>query len=108
MSDFSPITQGDTAARFAPTFDNVDGAIDLTNVTITMIMQNMSNPLIARLATGNWIKDDPTNGIAHFEYSSADVASPGLWLLWIALTSLSKPVHTDTMLLEILPAPVVS
>lgn len=107
VDDYSPVVQGDTAALFAPVFSNKDGPFDLTGKTISMVMQNETDPFIAKNATGIWITDDAANGAAHFEWSDADVAVPGTWKLWITLTAGGKPVHSEIKLLEITEAPVV-
>lgn len=111
--DFSPIYAGDTGAPFAPQFTNLAGVpINLIGASITMKMQLVSaiGPIVDTVGTvivcaGTWTIDDATNGKAHYGYTSADVASPGVWNMYITITIGGVPVHADTKQLVILPAP---
>lgn len=111
--DYSPIYQGDQGTPFAPQFLHADGSpVSLSGATITMKMQltDAIGPIVDVVGTvitcaGTWTIDDATNGKAHYQYQSADVASPGVWNLYITITISGVPVHADTKQLVILPAP---
>jgi len=103
--DFSPITQGDTASVFNPTFVHADGsAFNLTGATLSTIMREISTEQVI-VWTGVWTLDpDPTTGKASYAYSSADVAVPGTWEVSTMITKGGKPVHADrkTLVIEAL------
>lgn len=103
--DFSPIYAGDTGAKFAPTFQYGDGTpFNLTGLTLSMKMVNEAN--ISKIGTGTWTIDNASTGQAHYQYSSADVNTPGVWSLYIVATDGSgNPVHGSVKTLEILSAP---
>lgn len=107
--NYSPIFQGDTGALFAPAFkkyvNGVAQPFDLSGKTITMrIVDEDGN---ATDATGSWTTDDAVNGLAHYAYSSADVANSGPKTLYIKITdnTTGKPVHAGTKTLQIMAAP---
>ena len=108
IEDYSPITAGDTGAAFKPQFrykDKSKGPVDLTDTTISMIMQERDDPDNVKATTGDWVVDDEANGIAHFNYGDEDVAEAGVWNLIIVITDniSGRPVHADTKRLRILP-----
>lgn len=104
IDDFSPIYQGDTGAPFNPVFTHLDGSpVSLSGATITMKMENHAGTIIT--CVGTWTITDAINGKASYAYTSTDVATVGVWLLYITITIAGKPVHADTKTLEILPAP---
>lgn len=103
--DFSPVSVGDTAAPFNPTFQYSDGtAVNLAGATITMKLQGISagNSGTTTTCTGIWSITDAPNGKASYAYTSADVATAGLWNMFITITISGKPVHADTKILQIL------
>ncbi len=107
--DYSPIYQGDTGAPFNPVFTHIgDGtAVNLTGATISMKMQGVSAGESGTVitCTGTWTITDATNGKASYAYTSTDVATIGVWLMYITITIAGKPVHADTKTLTILAAP---
>lgn len=107
QDDFSPIYVGDTGAPFNPIFVHGDGSlVDLTGATITMKMVLQNNPASIQVCSGTWTIATPaTSGQASYAYSAADVATTGIWELYITITINSKPIHADYKLLEILYAP---
>ena len=109
--DFSPIYTGDTQVPFAPVFvHKVDNSpFNLTGAAITMKMQNVPLPpneaSTVQVCSGTWTIDNATTGQAHYTWQSADVSTPGTWLLYVTITIGGLPVHADTKTLVILPAP---
>lgn len=109
--NYSPVTEGDTLIPFTPQFGQyVNGvlqAYDLTGLTITMKMQNANDTSIVQNQAGTWTIDNAAQGQAHYTYGAADVATPGIWTLFIKLTnSVSGAfVHTFVKTLEIEAAP---
>jgi hypothetical protein len=109
--NYSPVTEGDTLINFVPQFGQyVSGILqpfDLTDLTITMKMQNANDTSIVQVGAGTWTIDNATQGQAHYVYGAADVAIPGIWNLFIKLTnSISGAfVHTFVKTLEIEAAP---
>lgn len=106
--DFSPMLAGDTSVFFAPVFKHKgDGSpVPLSDVTISMKMQNRQLGLTT-ICSGEWTIDDAVNGQAHYQWQTADVATPGLWTLFVALTNTITGgfVHADSRSLLILEAP---
>jgi hypothetical protein len=103
IDDYSPIYVGDTGAPFSPTFQHADGtAVNLTGATITMEMVNDDTGAVINCA-GTWTIDSAPNGEAHYQYQSADVATAGLWKLYVTITVGGEPVHADMKKLQILP-----
>lgn len=106
QEDFSPIYQSDTGAAFAPQFLHADGTpVNLTGATISMKMQSQDTPATVITCTGTWTIDDAVNGKAHYAYAPTDVATVGMWILFVVVTIGGKPAHADSRLLEIKPAP---
>ena len=105
--NFSPVFQGDTlqplSVQFATYSNGVPSAYDLSGLTISMKMVNELGTTIT--CAGTWTIDDVSNGLAHYNYASADVSTPGIWLLFIKLSNGSAFVHSSTKTLEILPVP---
>lgn len=101
--DFTPIFQGDTGNPFAIQVLHADGtAENLTGATITMKMELMV--LVGGILTptgtvqtcnGPWTIDDASNGKAHYQWQSSDVATTGVWGLYPVVTIGSLPVHLD-------------
>lgn len=104
VDDYSPVYTNDTYARLAPQFIDADGYFDLTGATISMKMQNQDTGVV-NTCTGTWIIDDAATGRAHYQYQAADVATAGIWILYVTITIGGKPIHADQRLLQILPAP---
>lgn len=108
--DYSPVFQGDTLQPFSPQFathsNGVPTAFDLSGLTISMKMVNETGTNTIT-CSGIWTIDDPVNGLAHYNYASADVATPGLWTMYIKLTNTGTGafVHAMTKTLEILASP---
>jgi hypothetical protein len=105
LEDYTPIFTGDTGAKFAPSFQHLDGSpVSLVGMTISMKMQDQDGNL--KTCSGTWTVDDAANGLAHYQYQTADVNQAGIWTLYIVLTNGSgQPVHAMTKLLEIKTAP---
>lgn len=107
--DFSPVYQGDTLTTFKPQFaQQVNGvlqAFDLTNLTISLKMQLENDPSVVHNGAGSWTIDNASAGQAHYTYDPTDVATPGLWTLFVKVTNNTGAfVHAFTKSLEILPA----
>lgn len=109
IDDYSPIYIGDTLIPFATQFwqwSESSGQYEpfnLTGLTISMKMQEANGEV--QTCTANWIVDSAVNGKAHYPWNSADVATPGVWTLYITLTNTGgQAVHTDTKVLTILEA----
>lgn len=108
---YSPILQGDTLVNFTPQFaqyvNGVLQAYNLTGLTISMKMQSTNDPTIVQVGTGTWTIDNAAAGQAHYVYSAADVATPGVWTLFIKLTQTSSGafVHAFQKTLQIDAAP---
>lgn len=108
IDDYSPVYQGDTGAPFNPVFTHLDGtAVNLTGAALTMKMQGVSagESGTVIICTGTWTITDATNGKASYAYTSTDVATIGVWQMYITITIAGKPVHADTKPLTILAAP---
>jgi hypothetical protein len=103
IDDFSPIYQGDTEVVFAPIFTYKDGTpVSLSGATLSMKMQNINTGAV-QSCSGVWTIDDATNGKAHYQWQTADVATVGIWTLYITITIGGLSVHADTKTLVILP-----
>lgn len=107
QDDYSPIYVGDTGAPFNPVFVHRDGSlVDLTGATITMKMVLQNHPTTIQVCSGTWTIATPaTSGQATYAYSTNDVATAGIWELYITITIGGKPIHADYKVLEILYAP---
>ncbi len=104
MDNYSPIYQNDTLIPFAPQFTGLPNG--LNGITISMKMVNESDPLDIVTCSGTWTIDDAANAKAHYVYAPSDVATPGMWTLYIKLTETSTGAFVQaTKPLEILPAP---
>lgn len=103
IDDFSPMYAGDTLSPFSPQFNHKDGSpVDLTAATITLVMV-CSAPFSRQVGTGTWVIDNATAGQAHYNWSSADVATPGTWAIQVEITVGGEPLHFDSKLLVIDP-----
>jgi BppU N-terminal domain len=104
IDDDSPIYQDDTGAPFAPQFlHKLDQSpVDLTGATITMKMQPEDGGTTIT-CIGPWTIDNASQGMAHYQYQSADVALAGVYKRFITITNSNGPVHADMKILEILP-----
>ena len=101
--DFSPVFVGDTGSILSAQFlDNENNPIPRAGATIGMKMQNGAT---LNVCAGSWTIDDATNGLAHYAYQSADVSTPGTWMLYVTVTVGGKPRHMDPRQLVILSAP---
>jgi hypothetical protein len=106
MDDYSPIYAGDLGSPFSVQFLHKDETpVNLNGATISMKMQNQDNPLTVNTCSGTWTIDNAINGQAHYQWQAADVATVGMWMLFIKITIGGLAVHADSKLLEILPAP---
>jgi hypothetical protein len=104
INDFTPIWVGDTGAPFISHFSHQDGSlVNLTGSTISMKMEDSGGNI--KICLGTWTIDDAINGLAHYSYASTDVDTPGVWTLFITITTGGKPLHCDEKLLEIRKAP---
>ncbi len=112
--DYSPIFAGDTSNPFAPQFQTTDENGNtipqpLTGMTISMKMggpNGEAGPDGVTITCGDyWTVDDAANGLAHYQWQTSDVSTPGDWTLYVTLTdSNGRPVHADTKVLRILAA----
>jgi hypothetical protein len=106
IDDDSPIYVGDTGAPFAPQFVHKDGSpVSLIGATITMKMEDQYNASNVKICAGPWTIDDASNGKSHYQYQASDVDTVGTWIRFITITIGGLPVHADTKVLQILPAP---
>lgn len=110
VDDYSPIYQGDTLQPLSVQFAEYNSAgqlqaYSLTGLTISIKFVNEAGTVIA--GTGTWTIDDAANGLAHYTYASADIATPGLWTLYIKLTNSTSGafVHGVAKQLEVLSTP---
>jgi hypothetical protein len=104
VDSYSPIYVGDVGAKFAPSFAHDDGtAMDLTGATITskMILTGYvggeidANIGTVKVCAGTWTIDDVSAGLAHYQYASTDVDTPGVWDIYITITIAGNPQHPD-------------
>jgi hypothetical protein len=108
---YSPIYQGDTLIPFMPQFaqyvNGVLQAYPLAGLTLSLKMQLENDPSIVHAGAGTWTIDSASQGQAHYTYDSSDVATPGVWTLFVKLTNSSTGafVHAFTKPLEILSVP---
>jgi hypothetical protein len=94
---------GDTEVPFAPAFVHADGTpVVLTGATLSMKMQNINSGVV-QTCSGTWTIDDAAGGLAHYQWQAGDVATVGIWMLYITITIGGLPVHADTKTLVILP-----
>jgi hypothetical protein len=101
--DFSPMYAGDTLNPFSPQFSYRDGSpVNLTNATITLVMVN-SAPYSRQAGTGTWVIDNAAAGQAHYNWSSADVSTPGTWTIQVEIVVGGEPLHFDSKILQIDP-----
>jgi hypothetical protein len=56
------------------------------------------------VGAGTWTVLDATNGIAQYQWASADVATAGIFNLIVIVTFPSGTLHFDSKILEIKPA----
>jgi len=112
LDDLSQISVGATGAPFNPSFKTLDASgnvvpFPLVGCTISMKMQGVSASDSSTLivCAGVWTITDAANGVASYAYTSTDVATAGVWTMYITITKGGKPVHADTKTLVILPAP---
>ena len=104
VEDYSPIFVGDTGALFSPSFQHKDGsAVNLAGATLSLKMQDTLGDL--KTGVGTWTIDDPTNGLAHYNYAAADVSQAGTWTLYVTITIGGLPLHADPKTLIIQWAP---
>lgn len=111
VADNFNITQGDTLVPFTPQFaqyvSGVLQAYDLTGLTISLKMQNTNDPSIVHDGAGTWTVDNATAGQAHYTYDATDVATAGVWTMFIKLTNSTSGafVHAFQKTLQIDAAP---
>lgn len=104
VDDYSPIAVGDVGATFAPVFQHKDGStVSLAGATLSLRMQDQYGD--TKTGTGTWTIDDAVNGLAHYNYSSADVNQAGTWTLYTTITIAGLPLHGDPKLLVIYNVP---
>lgn len=101
VDDFSPIFVGDTGAPFAPVFlyPNTDLPFNLTGYSISMHMVCGATNIHC---TGTWTIDNAAQGLAHYQFTSTDVQTPGVWNMYIILTIGGLPMHCSKKTIEIL------
>jgi hypothetical protein len=114
IDDYSPVLQGDTGTPFSIFVVHKNGFESLTGATITMVMQNVSDPTEFKTCGPNWTVDPSNNGHAFYAYDPSDVNTPGSWYMWVKVVFASGRVsHPDDgtgsgkpKILQILPLPV--
>ena len=91
------LVSGDTLSKLQVTCENdVDStAIDLTGHTVDLQWHNAAGVLVTKLMTN----DDPVNGIASYQFASAELISDQMsFQVRITNTSSGKLMHNITLL----------
>lgn len=100
--DYSPKYTGDTLDSLVVQFQYKDGSpINLTSATLGIVM--VSSTGIRQVGTGTWTIDGAAAGQAHYDWSSADVATAGTWTIQVSFTVSGQTEHCDPKTLIILP-----
>lgn len=104
--DFTPRFVNDTANPLKITFtDNEGAAYDLSGLTGSSFSLQLheNSTLTTTTGTGTWTIVSASNGIAQYQWASADVASVGTYNIIVSVTFPTGPLHFRPKVLEILP-----
>ncbi len=104
----SPITQGDTGAPFKPTMTDDSGnslLVGLLASAISMLWVLSTNPSTTYSPGAHWTIDNNATGAAHYTLQAGDVATSGVWDVYITLQQSGGPQHLDSFQLVIKPTP---
>lgn len=99
--DYSPLYQTDTLVPLSCQFNTTSGtAVNLTNATITLVLSSANQ---RKTGTGTWTISNASAGQAYYDWSAADVATPGTWTLQIEIAVGGQSQHFDPKPLVIVP-----
>ncbi len=101
----SPIYQGDTGSPFAPILLDDSGNSLLVGLASSAISMKWKNKLTGAVQSclGGWAIDNAATGACHYNLTASDVATVGVFIVYITVQTATGPRHMDPFEIEIMP-----